>query len=218
MKKIIIGIIVEFNPLHNGHKKLIDDIKTKHPKSIIIAVMSGQFVQRGELAIYNKWVRAEAALDNGVDLVIEIPVHSVLNHGNIFAKKSIEILNTFKVTNIYFGSEDLDINKINSIVDFVLKNEEKLEELKKEFHSLPKAFESLLEKKIKSNDMLGICYILEARKSKLKIKFNRIKRKFNNKYTTSSEIRKLIKEKKNSNKSLIHNYEYMNLENYSDII
>ena len=69
---MILGIICEFNPFHKGHKHLIDTIK-KDKNDIVICAMSGNFVQRGEFAVYDKYKRARAALENGADIVIELP-------------------------------------------------------------------------------------------------------------------------------------------------
>lgn len=68
------GIIVEYNPFHNGHKYHIEKAREMNKENIIIAVMSGNFLQRGEPAILNKWIRTEMALLNGVDIVVELPV------------------------------------------------------------------------------------------------------------------------------------------------
>lgn len=218
MKKEIIGIVAEFNPLHNGHKRLIDHIKNENPESVIAVVMSGQFVQRGELAIYDKWTRANAAIDNGVDLVIEIPPYYVLNHANLFASKSIELLNNFGAAKVYFGTESLTIESINSIVDKAINNQDELERLKKEHHSLPKAFNEFIKTDIKANDTLGICYVLEARKNNIDIEFNRIIRESNEDFISASKIREDLHNGIKNDKSLINNNEINNIEDYSDVI
>ena len=69
----IVGIICEYNPFHNGHKYQIDKIKAEMPESYIVAIMSGNTTQRGEFSVFDKHLRAEIALDLGVDLVLEIP-------------------------------------------------------------------------------------------------------------------------------------------------
>lgn len=66
----VVGIIAEFNPFHKGHKYLVDQVKHRLEPDAIIAVMSGNFVQRGEPAMWNKWVRARSAIENGIDLVL----------------------------------------------------------------------------------------------------------------------------------------------------
>ena len=93
----ITGIITEYNIFHNGHKYQIDEIK-KHSDAVI-AVMSGSFVQRGDVAITDKWSRAKMALSGGVDLVIELPVCYALNAAPNFATGGINILNALGVVN-----------------------------------------------------------------------------------------------------------------------
>ncbi len=218
MKKEIIGVVVEFNPLHNGHKRLIDIVKNENPNAILIAAMSGQFVQRGELSIFDKWTRAEAAINFGVDLVVEIPPFFVLNNANIFAKKAMEIFKEYGVIKAFFGSESLDIETINGIVDKVICNHLKLEELKKEYHSLPKAFESFIGKELKPNDTLGICYILEARKMNYNIEFNRVIRESTSEWSSASRIRQDLWNNIDNVKSLIKSDDIRNLDDYSDVI
>ena len=68
-----VGIIAEYNPFHNGHLYQIQEIKRKYPTDTIIIAMSGNFTQRGEPAIIDKWTRAHLAIENGADLIVEIP-------------------------------------------------------------------------------------------------------------------------------------------------
>ena len=117
----ITGIITEYNIFHNGHKYQIDEIK-KHSDAVI-AVMSGSFVQRGDVAITDKWSRAKTALLGGVDLVIELPVCYALNAAPNFATGGINILNALGVVNnICFGSESGSIDELMSAAE-LLENE-----------------------------------------------------------------------------------------------
>lgn len=218
MNKKYIGIVVEFNPLHNGHKRLIDTVKEENPDCILIAAMSGQFVQRGELSIFDKWTRAEAAVNLGVDLVVEIPPLYVLNNANIFANKAMEIFNEYNVTDVYFGSEDLDINELTNISNILINKEDELNKLKNEYHSLPKAFEALLDTKLNPNDTLGICYIAESIKSNYNFEFHRIKRESNQQWSSASRIRKDLWNNIENDKSLIKDAKIRSLDDYSQII
>ncbi len=102
----IAGIISEFNPFHKGHRYLIDTVREKLEPDGIIAVMSGNFVQRGEPAMWDKWTRAACAVENGVDLVLELPVCYAVNSGEEFARGGIGVLKgTGMVTDLAFGSE-----------------------------------------------------------------------------------------------------------------
>ena len=109
---MIYGLVSEFNPFHNGHKWLIDKVKTEN--DTVVTVMSSSFVQRGDISIISKMDRTFASLKNGVDLVLELPSVYSLSSAEDFGKSSIEIL---KATNIIdkvvFGSEcgDIDLLK-----------------------------------------------------------------------------------------------------------
>lgn len=102
----ITGIISEYNPFHNGHKYLIQKHKENFPDSYFIAVMSGNFTQRGEIALVDKWQRAKLAVANGIDLVIELPFVFAVRSAQYFAKGGIDLLHKLHcVDTICFGSE-----------------------------------------------------------------------------------------------------------------
>lgn len=102
------AVICEFNPFHNGHKYLLERAK-KVLKEPIIAIMSGSFTQRGEVAVCDKFVRAKSALENGADLVLELPVVFSLSGAEGFAKAGAAIASAFDCTNhLAFGSESGD--------------------------------------------------------------------------------------------------------------
>jgi len=121
----VTGIVVEYNPMHNGHLHHIDLCREMTKPEAIVAVMSGNFVQRGAPAILDKWTRAKLALENGVDLVIELPVIYALSSAEFFAHGAVSILHSLGiVNNICFGSEHTDIDGICRISDFLLKEPE----------------------------------------------------------------------------------------------
>lgn len=103
------GIIVEYNPFHNGHLYHAAQAKKRTEADIVIAVMSGNFLQRGEPAFIHKWARAEMALHNGVDLVFELPYAFATAHAPTFAEGAIRILDAARCSTFCFGSEDGDI-------------------------------------------------------------------------------------------------------------
>ena len=110
---MIVGLITEYNPFHNGHVYHILESKKITKSQHVIAVMSGNFVQRGEPAIFNKYIRTRAALLNGVDIVIELPVLYACASADIFAFGAVDILDkTGIVDSLCFGSEDADINRL----------------------------------------------------------------------------------------------------------
>ncbi|MBO5007360.1 MAG: nucleotidyltransferase family protein [Clostridia bacterium] len=114
----IFGITCEFNPFHTGHKYLIEQTKAKTGAEGIVCVMSGSMVQRGDVAIYDKWTRAKSAVENGADLVVELPVCYVLQSADVFAKGAVQILNAIGCDGISFGSECTDINLLYKLAEF----------------------------------------------------------------------------------------------------
>lgn len=111
-----VGIIAEYNPFHNGHKYHIEQAKKLTNSDYAVAVMSGNYVQRGEPAIFDKYTRTKAALLNGIDLVIELPVFSATASAELFASGAINILNKSSVIDyLCFGSEQGDIDCLNKI-------------------------------------------------------------------------------------------------------
>lgn len=161
MKKVI-GLIVEYNPFHRGHLHHIQKIEELYPESIKIAVMSGDFVQRGEPAIISKNRRAKLAIEMGVDLVIELPAFYSTQSAEIFARATVGILHILGCESFVFGSETDDIKRLEKIANITLTEEfnKNIKKFLKEGYSYPTAFsKSLSDEKIESNDMLGIEYI-----------------------------------------------------------
>lgn len=114
----ISGIICEYNPFHNGHKFQIEKAR-KDGADYIVAIMSGNFTQRGEATIVDKYVRTEMALKNGIDLVIELPVIFATGDAGIFARGGVEILNSLGVIdNLCFGTEEGSIDFCHKLVSF----------------------------------------------------------------------------------------------------
>lgn len=103
----ITGIICEYNPLHLGHKKQIDSLRAQFPEGGIVCLMSGNFVQRGQPAIFHKSVRAQAAVKCGADLVLELPVTAALSSAEGFASEGVRILGKF-CDRLCFGAENAD--------------------------------------------------------------------------------------------------------------
>lgn len=101
-----VGIVAEYNPFHKGHKLHIEITKQKTGAENVIALMSGSFVQRGEPAIYSKFVRTKTALLNGVDMVIELPVEYATGSADIFCRGAVDILDKSRIVDILsFGTE-----------------------------------------------------------------------------------------------------------------
>lgn len=100
------GIIAEYNPFHKGHHYQIEQIRKQTDADVIVVAMSGNFVQRGEPAIENKWHRAKMALENGADLILELPTLSSTQATDWFAAGGVGILHAAKCQEIAFGVED----------------------------------------------------------------------------------------------------------------
>ena len=111
-----VGVIVEYNPFHNGHKWHINEAKKISGCPFVIGVMSGNFVQRGEPAIFDKWKRAEMAIRGGVDLIIELPTVFAVRSAQYFATGGIRLLNALGVvSHICFGAENADLDILKTI-------------------------------------------------------------------------------------------------------
>lgn len=188
MKKNI-AIISEYNPFHNGHIYQIQEIKKIYPNATITAIMSGNFVQRGEPAILNKYERCKNAIYSGVDLVLQIPTIYSLQSAENFALGPYNILEEINVIDMLsFGVETEDFEKLFKIAKFQYENKEKLEKVIIDYmnsgNSYPKAFE-LATKKLfneevdvfQSNNILALEYIKSKLKNNSSIELLPIKRK-----------------------------------------
>ena len=176
-----IGIICEYNPFHNGHLYHLNKIQEMYPDHTIILVISGTFLERGDVSVINKWDKTDIALEMGIDLVIELPFAFATQSADIFGYGAISILNYMHVEKIVFGSECNDINKLKELAN--------------------------ISESTENNDILGISYIKAINKLNSNIEPVSIKRTnaYNNKETTGSissatSIRENIKKKKDISK------------------
>lgn len=103
-----VGMVVEYNPFHNGHRYFLRQAREKTGADVAVGVMSGNFTQRGEPTIVDKWTRAQAALANGVDLVVELPVFYAVQPAHRFAAGALAILNALQIHQVAFGAEHPD--------------------------------------------------------------------------------------------------------------
>ena len=130
---MVTGIICEYNPFHSGHKKQFDMIKSAYPEDRIVCLMSGNYVQRGAPAIFHRAARAKAALLNGADLVLELPVTVSLSSAEGFAAGGVSLLSGF-CDRLCFGTENASADDLTEIARILLSNDfllclrEKLEE------------------------------------------------------------------------------------------
>ena len=181
----VLGLIVEYNPLHQGHLYHINKAKQLIKPDVTIVIMSGHFVQRGEPAISNKWTRAGVAIKNGIDLVIELPFVYSVQSADYFAQGAIELLAKLKVTDIVFGSECGNINIFKDIA-FTIKNNQKNYDnlVKKQMNqglrypdACNQALSILMNKTVTTpNDLLGLAYVKEVINHNYPIELHCIKR------------------------------------------
>ena len=167
-----VGLIVEYNPFHNGHKLHLDRAKKLSGAEVAIAVMSGDFLQRGEPALLNKWKRAEMALKNGVDIVVEMPVYFSNQSAEIFAEGGIRILDALGVATVVFGSETADLERLEKIAS--IEEDESFQNILKEHLAEGISFPNALDRTISEfigeqgalnpNDILGVEYIKSIKK------------------------------------------------------
>lgn len=138
-----VGLIVEYNPFHNGHYYHMQQSIHQTKADVVIAVMSGYFLQRGEPAIVSKWQRAKMALKSGADLVVELPYAFSTGKAEIFASGAISLLTALKTDEICFGSESGNIEAFHNTVIFLNQNRQAFEERLRQFlskgFSYPKA-------------------------------------------------------------------------------
>lgn len=127
------GIIVEYNPFHNGHLYHMKMAKKLTNATVIVAVMSGNFLQRGEPAIVDKWARAKQALSQGVDLVIELPFAYAVQSADYFARGAIKILQALNCETLCFGTETGDNINYEFWGQFIAENQEKMNQV---FHQM----------------------------------------------------------------------------------
>lgn len=177
------GIIAEFNPFHNGHAHIINEIKQTGDH--IVCALGGNFVQRGDLAVFSKYDRTKAALKAGADLVCEIPSAYTMTTAQGFAMAGVWQLYNLGCDRIVFGSESGDIELLSKTADILLSDKYSLEAAK--LLKSGETFAKIRESAAKScgadisalrspNDNLGTEYILAAKRMRLNIAFDTVKR------------------------------------------
>lgn len=220
-----IGIICEYNPLHNGHLYQIKKIKETYKDSLIIVCLSSCFMQRGEASILNKWDKTRLAIESGVDLVLELPFAFATQYQDIFAKGALTILNHLKIDTLVFGSECNDIELLKNLASIQLKDDG-YNHLVKRYLDLGLNYPTSLSKALfdisgvkldKPNDLLALAYIKEIIKNNYDIEPFSIRRtsdyhnsNLDSDIVSASTIRKLLKDGVNVNNYLPYNiYDYL---------
>ena len=165
----VIGIIAEYNPFHNGHLYHLQKSLQLTHSSYSVAVISGNFTQRGSTSLIDKWAKAEIAIKNGIDLVLELPLLYSISSAENFAEGAVKILDSLKVVDyLSFGSESGDISTLNMVADILYKE--------------PKAYKNILSHELSK----GLSFP-KARENALLMYLNDIRR-FSNVLSSPNNI------------------------------
>ncbi len=179
------GIICEYNPFHNGHIYHLNEVKKLIDKDEeIVLILSGNFTQRGNISLIEKYDKAYLSLLYGVDLVILLPFQFATQSSDFFAKGAISLLNELKCDKLIFGSESNDIEEIKELAKIQLENKDYellvKEELAKGINyptATSNALEKISNKTVRdANDLLALSYVKEIIKNNYNIKPISIKR------------------------------------------
>ncbi|WP_144509683.1 nucleotidyltransferase [Bacillus sp. FJAT-22090] len=185
------GIIVEYNPFHNGHLHHLQMSRQKTESDVMIAVMSGNFLQRGEPALVDKWTRTKMALSAGVDLVIELPYAFATAQASDFAKGAIYLLDALKCEAFCFGSEEGSLDAFLNTYELLLTNKAEYntqiatfmkkgisypKALNEAYRAISKGADVSLVDLSKPNNILGYHYIEAAKTLKAHIQPETIQR------------------------------------------
>ena len=201
----ICGLIAEYNPLHNGHVWQIQQIKRNLQPEVLVVVMSGNFVQRGDFAILNKWQRARLALEAGADLIIELPIYGSVQPADIFAEEAVRILQQLQVETLVFGSENphIDYYQLAEQIQKVSLNSEQFTD----FHNTyATQFNQNLQQQLginitQPNQLLGLAYAQACLKLNYPVRLLPLARKgqidhntvsLQGKYSSASAIRRAL--------------------------
>ena len=218
----VLGVVVEYNPFHNGHLYHLTKAKELVKPDYTIAVMSGNFTQRGEPSIIDKFSRAEIALQHGIDVVVELPFVYATQDAGGFAFGAIGIFHkSGVVTDIVFGSESSDREFIETVARILHEQPWRYQEILhvklKKGLSFPNARKEALVEYVeetgildpervrsieRSNDILGVEYVRSILRYGSKIRFHTVKRvgadyndpNFKGSFSSATAIRKLIRE------------------------
>lgn len=183
----IVGIICEYNPFHNGHLHHLQEAKKEAENGVVIAILTGYFSMRGDISVLNKYDKVKSAIDNGVDITLELPYLLGTQNADIFAYNSVYFLNMMAVDTIVSGSETNDIFNIINVYNLCKKDEfqKEIKEGLNQGYSYRKSFSEALKKydlELNSNDMLNLKYYEAIQQINPNIKLKLIKR-INNNYT-----------------------------------
>ncbi len=200
-----VGVIAEYNPFHNGHLYHLNKVKKKFKDASLILILIGNFTQRGDVSVINKWDKTKIALKYGFDLIVELPFNVATSSASIYANGAIDILNKLNCDYLVFGSETNDVELFKKLAIKTNNNEEYDEKIRHYLnlgYNYPKSCSLSLNDVCKvninkPNDVLALEYVRSIIRTKSKIIPISIKRtndyneeEVNKKITSATSIRK----------------------------
>ena len=206
----ITAVIAEYNPLHNGHLKLLKKARTETRPEALVVVMSGSFTERGDICVADKYTRANWALQCGADLVLELPTVYTLSTAKAFAEGALKTLSMLGEFTLCFGTETKELEELSYVAEFMQSESRDMQNMLRSYlsegYSVAKSRTLALDKirpdianLVKSpNNILGVEYIKAGAPYGDKISFHSIERKPDNNKTiiSSTKIRALMEEGK----------------------
>lgn len=175
-----VGIIAEYNPFHSGHEYLLNQARLVAQGDPIIVVMSGNYVQRGAMAVMDKWERAKAALRSGADLVFEFPFANCVQPADRFAEDGMKILAALGAKALFFGAENANLN-FNSIAEKIVAIPKQSLDFKDYTQTYSTQYNQVLARELgyevnQPNEILGIAYAVANVKNKLGLSLHPVQR------------------------------------------
>ena len=230
----MVGIIAEYNPFHNGHLYHLNKVKEMFADKTITLIIVGNFLNRGDVSIIDKFDKTKLALKYGVDLVVELPFIFATQSADTYAFGAISLLNNLNCEYLVFGSESNDLEKLYKIAEYQINNEIDIKKYLKQGYNYPTSLSKVLEEEINlkidtPNDLLAISYIKAILKLNSNIKPISIQRTndyhsldTNTDIISASSIRNLLKENKDISKYVpketLKYIKNISIENYFDIL
>lgn len=228
----VVGIVAEYNPFHYGHLYQIRKVKEMYPDSIIIAIISTNYTQRGGFSLINKWDKTRICLNYGIDMVVELPTLYTTQGADMFAYGAISILNMLHIDTLVFGMECDDVEYLIKAAKTQINNS-KYDELVQKYLltgvNYPTALGNALKEIIgyttdKPNDLLAISYIKEIIKNNYKIEPVGIKRtndyhgkEIKSSIVNASLIRDMLDKNMDVSKYVpIETYKCLNMKNFDN--
>lgn len=174
----VVGIIAEYNPFHNGHLYQINQVREQFPTAPLVIVMSGNFLERGEPAIIDKWHRAQECLSHGADVVMELPLVAAVQPADRFAYYGIWTLSTLGASDLFFGAEHANYDFLSDAQKVMKVNGN----FKHYDESFARTYQQVVAQKLghsmeQPNDLLGLSYAKAILKQNLNVNLHPIQRK-----------------------------------------